>query len=164
MRRNKLPKLLVIPFLLLVSTLLLASVQNSPRGIARAKSAAVPLAQALTPDHQRARDIALADPRVQSHTLGRRTEVFGVARFLDLDTPVTARGCTIENCRVVSIFDFDASATFCPSLLPLEDCTVTITYVPQSLGPHSSTFSFTGFPLTYTFVGEGRPPFGVDAP
>ena len=60
--------------------------------------------------------------------------------------------------------DFDASATFCPSLLPLEDCTVTITYVPQSLGPHSSTFSFTGFPLTYTFVGEGRPPFGVDAP
>jgi hypothetical protein len=60
--------------------------------------------------------------------------------------------------------DFDASDSFCQSLAPLEDCSLTITYLPQSLGPHSSTFSVTGFPITYTFSGTGRPPFGAENP
>ena len=62
------------------------------------------------------------------------------------------------------VIDFVASASFCESLAPLEDCSVTITYAPQTLGVHSSTFSVTGFPIAYTFIGTGRPPFGAENP
>ncbi len=97
--------------LLLIPTVFTATVLLTPTEVARGKSAAIPLNDDLTPDQQLAQDLALADARVQSYTTGQRTEVFGVAKFIDINTPINKLGCGADNCRVVNIFNFDASAT-----------------------------------------------------
>ena len=71
---------------------------------------------------------------------------------------------------------FSASAGSCPALGPGDSCDVTVTYAPRAdltttdpddgdIGPHSSTFSVTGFPgSAYVFSGSGRPTFSAANP
>jgi hypothetical protein len=82
-----------------------------PIEVARGKSATIPLSQTLTEEQERAQAIALADGQVQAYTAGQRTEVFGVATYLDINTPMSKAGCTPDNCHIVNIFNFDESAT-----------------------------------------------------
>jgi PKD repeat protein len=110
LRRSSLTSVALF-FALIIPVLFAASVFFAPTEVARGKSAAIPLSDDLTPEQALAQELALADSRVQAYTTGQRTEVFGVAQFLDINTPLNAQGCSIDNCRVVNIFNFDASAT-----------------------------------------------------
>jgi PKD repeat protein len=110
LRRSSLTSVALF-FALIIPVVFAATVFFAPTEVARGKSAAVPLSDTLTPDQQLAQDLALADSRVQAYTTGQRTEVFGVAKFLDINTPINKLGCGTNNCRVVNIFNFDASAT-----------------------------------------------------
>jgi PKD repeat protein len=109
-RRSSLTGVLLF-FALLIPVVFAASLFVAPTEVARGKSAAVPLSDELNPDQQLAQELALADSRVQAYTVGQRTEVFGIPKFIDINTPVNRLGCGTDNCRVVNIFNFDASAT-----------------------------------------------------
>ncbi len=109
-RRSSLTGIALL-FALMIPIVFAATVLLAPTEVARGKSAAVPLSDTLTPDQQLAQDLALADSRVQAYTTGQRTEVFGITKFMDINTGLNAQGCAIDNCRVVNIFNFDAGAT-----------------------------------------------------
>ncbi len=81
-----------------------------PAPVARGKMPAAPLADGLTPEQQAAQDLALADPRVQIRTTGRRAEVFGV-RGVGLHFPAGHEACALHDCRQVEIYLFDDNAT-----------------------------------------------------
>ncbi len=109
-RRSSLTGFAVL-LILILPAVFFANLFLAPTEVARGKTAAAPLSDELTPDQQTAQDLALADSRVQQYTVGQRTEVFGVAKMLDINTPVNDKGCNIGNCMIVNIFNFDASAT-----------------------------------------------------
>ena len=73
---------LFLLLLFIVTGPLLISQGGQPEGIARGKSAALPLAEGTGPEQELAQNLALADGRVQAHTAGRRSEVFGVRAVL----------------------------------------------------------------------------------
>lgn len=77
---------------------------------ARGKTAARPLTSQLSPQQQRAQEIALSDGRVQAYTLGRRSEVMGVPA---LRHPAGANSavCATADCRRVDIYSMDTNAT-----------------------------------------------------
>ncbi len=78
----------------------------APVPAARGKQAAEPLPPGLTPDQQRAQDLALADPRVLAQTSGHKSEVFGVAD-IGADYPAGSEACAAADCRQVQIYLFD---------------------------------------------------------
>lgn len=108
-RFSRIPLLITLLLLTLIG--MSSIVATAPTEVARGKSAVLPLSTTLTNEQERAQAIALADSRVQAYSAGQRTEVFGVATYLDLNTPIAKQGCTGDNCRIVNIFNFDASAT-----------------------------------------------------
>jgi hypothetical protein len=107
---------------------------DAPVEVARGKSAAIPLSHTLTDEQELAQTIALADARVQAYTVGQRTEVFGVAHYLDVNTPISRAGCTLDNCRIVNIFNFDASATI-QAFVRLDTQTVVEVYYQAGIRP-----------------------------
>lgn len=128
----------LLPILVSLFLILLASVgytfMDAPIEVARGKSAALPLSDTLTDEQERAQAIALADARVQAYTTGQRTEVFGVAHYLDINTPLTAQGCGMDNCRIVNIFNFDTSATI-QAFVRLDTEAVVAVYHQQGIRP-----------------------------
>ncbi len=82
--------------------------QGEPRG-ARGKSPAQTLPGDLTPEQQLAQDLALSDPRVQTLTTGRRSEVMGIKR-VGMHFPKSSRACAQADCRQVEIYNFDENA------------------------------------------------------
>ncbi|KPL88257.1 hypothetical protein [Ardenticatena maritima] len=86
------------------------ALHNAPSPL-RGKPAAYPLTDTLSPEQRLAQDLALADPRVQAYTAGRRSEVFGVRR-LRTDVPPSAAECRQPeiDCRQVELYVFEADA------------------------------------------------------
>lgn len=82
-----------------------------PVPVARGKAAPLPIVTALSPEDVLAQTLALADPRVQALTLGRRTEVFVIKQVTAGQFTAPASACATADCRQVEIFNFDASLT-----------------------------------------------------
>lgn len=103
--------LALLGLLLLLLTLALGAwlLQTPPQ--VRGKSAALPLSGEQTPQQELAQDLALSDPRVQAHTVGRRSEVFGVRRVSAGQTTAASRACATADCRQVEIYLFDENTT-----------------------------------------------------
>lgn len=81
----------------------------TPTQTVRGKSPAVPLSEALSPEQARAQDLALSDGRVQTYTVGKRSEVFGV-RPVGAHYPASSSACGSADCRQVEIYNFDEDA------------------------------------------------------
>lgn len=78
--------------------------------VARGKSPAAPITQDLTPEQVLAQDLALSDTRVQSYTLGKRSEVMGV-QPVGMHFTEAAAACATANCQQVNIYNYDDNAT-----------------------------------------------------
>lgn len=110
MNRISYTRFLVLAIVLLVSLVFAASLLFNPVAEVRGKSPAVPLV-AMANDRQKlAQDLALTDERVMQHTLGRRTEVFGVRDVLGQYTSASS-ACKTAVCYQVEIYNFDENAT-----------------------------------------------------
>jgi hypothetical protein len=72
----------------------------------RGKAPAAPLSDGLTPEQQLAQDLALSHSEVQAYTIGRRSEVFGVATVGTHYTQAAA-ACAGADCRAVYIYNWD---------------------------------------------------------
>lgn len=90
-----------------IAILILRATTGTGQRIARGKSAALPLQDGLSPEQQRAQNLALSDPRVQQHTAGHRAEVFGVRRLLANQATEQSQSCADADCRQVEIYVFD---------------------------------------------------------
>ena len=101
---------MALSLLLVLPALALAGRFVQPTGIARGKSAAIPLSGDMTPAQQQAQELALADPLVQAYTAGHRSEVFGVRRVLAHGYTAKAATCAQADCRQVEIYNFDENA------------------------------------------------------
>jgi|GEM_PF-681306 len=110
MKKRSLWRLLALSILLVVPLLVLTGRFLQPDGIARGKSAAIPLAGDMTAEQQQAQELALADPRVQAYTAGHRSEVFGVRQVLAHGYTDQAAACAAADCRQVEIYNFDENA------------------------------------------------------
>ncbi|MGH2536071.1 MAG: PKD domain-containing protein [Candidatus Promineifilaceae bacterium] len=109
MKRRLLFSAATLALLLLGITALSAGALPGLARSARGKSAALPVAQGLTPDEVRAQQLALADSRLQSHTAGRRSEVMGILRAGD-HVPASAAACRQADCRMVNVYVWDDAA------------------------------------------------------
>lgn len=104
-----LKKYLSLCLFLIVPVFFLGQWLLRPEATARGKSAAMPLTNEQTPEQELAEELALADSRVQAHTVGRRSEVFGVRVVGDHYTAASA-ACANADCRQVEIYNFDDDA------------------------------------------------------
>lgn len=95
----------------------------------RGKSAALPLTGELTPDQELAQDLALADTRVQAHTVGRRAEVMGVRTVGD-HFPAGVAACANAACWQVEIYNFDDDAAVTALVDPAGRQVVEVLYQP----------------------------------
>lgn len=110
MSRSKLVRAALAAGLPFMTLFLIWATTNTPVKIARGKSPAQPIAEELSPEQQRAQDLALSDARVQSHTVGRSAEVFGVRRVVAKQFTPAAEACRTADCRQVEIYVFDEDA------------------------------------------------------
>jgi PKD repeat protein len=99
---------ILVGVLVCAGVLLSSTLLNAPES-ARGKSPAFPLQAELNPEQALAQDLALSDPQVQSLTVGRPSEVFGVRR-IGLDFPLGAEACGNNKCWQVEIYNFDEDA------------------------------------------------------
>jgi hypothetical protein len=109
MSQHSLKKYLFLCLFLLLPILFLGQQLLRPEATARGKSAAIPLSDEQTPEQQLAEALALADSRVQAHTVGRRSEVFGV-RTVGSHYTAASAACANADCRQVEIYNFDDDA------------------------------------------------------
>ncbi len=104
MKRKVRLSVLILGLVMVVSTVLFSEyIISTPR--VRGKAPAIPLPEELTVSQRRAQNLALSDPRVQSYTVGKRSEVFGVADVGD-HFPPGAESCRVSDCRQVSIYNW----------------------------------------------------------
>lgn len=94
---------------LLFVMVLVVSRQLTTTGSARGKAPAAPLSD-VTPEQQLAQDLALSHSEVQAYTVGRRSEVFGVALVGNHYTQAAAE-CANADCRLVMIYNWDENVT-----------------------------------------------------
>ncbi len=96
----------------LLGVVIWGSLQLSPVAEVRGKSVARPLTEQLSTQQRLAQEIALADTVVQSYTVGKRSELFGVRRMGQQTTAKSVSCATASaDCRQVEIYSFDENAT-----------------------------------------------------
>lgn len=78
-----------------------------PAPTVRGKSPAQPLVDELSAEQALAQELALEDERVQTYTVGRRSEVFGVHMVAQGHHPSSSAACLSADCRRVEIYNFD---------------------------------------------------------
>jgi PKD repeat protein len=110
MSKRSLVRLLVLTVVLVIPVLLLSVSLFQPTGIARGKSAAIPLSSTMTPEQAQAQELALDDYRVQAYTAGHRSEVFGVRQILADQYTAASAACASADCRQVEIYNYDENA------------------------------------------------------
>ncbi len=99
----------------------------------RSKAPAFPLQGELTAEQTLAQDLALSAPEVQSLTVGRPSEVFGV-RQIGLDYPPGSEICAIHECFQVEIYNFDEDAAVA-AVVDVEDRDVLAVYHQPGVHP-----------------------------
>lgn len=110
MKRSQLARAALTAGLAILTLFLLWVTTNVPAHIVRGKSSALPITDELSPEQQRAQDLALSDARVQARTVGRTAEVFGVRRVVAGQFTSAADVCGAADCRQVEIYVFDEAA------------------------------------------------------
>jgi len=109
MKRKPIIRTIGLLTLLAVITLISVFLWWKPVQTVRGVSVAVPLSQTATAEQQLAQTLALADPRVIEHTVGRRAEVFGVRDVMGQFTTESSV-CATAVCYQVEIYNFDDNA------------------------------------------------------
>ncbi|MCA9933639.1 MAG: PKD domain-containing protein [Ardenticatenaceae bacterium] len=102
-------RFLSILTLVIVVIMVIASNLIVPTKSVRGKSGALPLANDPSPEQLLAQDLALSDARVQSYTVGSRSEVFGV-RSVGAQYAESSAACETAVCYQVELYNFDENA------------------------------------------------------
>lgn len=110
MNRSQLARVALATGLAFITLFLIWVTTNVPARVVRGKSPALPISDELSPEQQQAQDLALSDARVQAHTVGRNSEVFGVRRVSAGQFTSAAEACRTVDCRQVEIYVFDEDA------------------------------------------------------
>ena len=85
---------------LLFAMVFVVSGQLTTTRSVRGKAPAAPLEQEISPEQQLAQDLALSNSEVQAYTVGRRSEVFGVAPVGNHYTQAASE-CANADCNCV---------------------------------------------------------------
>lgn len=108
MRKKLVYGVIILGSIMILSTLFLSQIISPVRTV-RGKSPAAPLNEEMTENQKLAQDLALSDSRVQGYTIGRPSEVFGIAN-VGLHYPPGAASCKDANCQQVNIYNWDENA------------------------------------------------------